>query len=62
VNAEPGQRPAADERPEDSDDEVADNTETGPLHDLTCQPAGDETDEQDDEKAFAGHVHSSWAL
>jgi hypothetical protein len=52
VNAEAGQHPAADKGTNHSNDEVADDAETGPLHDLTSQPSGDKTDQQYEEKAF----------
>src|SRR6267378_5297941 len=50
MDAEARQQPIADERADDADQEIADEAKAGPLDDLTRQPAGDETDEQDDEQ------------
>ena len=52
-----GQQPASDKGAQDSDDEVADESEAGPLHDLAGEPAGNEADKQYDQQAFARHVH-----
>jgi hypothetical protein len=43
--------------PKISDYEVANDPETGPSHDLTCQPACNETDKQYDQQAFTRNVH-----
>jgi len=53
MNPELRQQPAPDEGADDSDDEIADDPETGALHDLTSKPPGNEADQQDDEKTFA---------
>jgi hypothetical protein len=45
VNAESGQHPAADERPDDANDEVTDNSKPRSLHDLPGKPSGYETDQ-----------------
>src|ERR1051326_7845496 len=55
VDAEPRQQPGADERSDDSDDEVAGNSEPGAAHDLSSQPSGDEADQEDDDKTLARH-------
>jgi type IV secretory pathway VirB10-like protein len=57
MDAELGQQPASDKGTQDSDDKVADESEAGPLHDLASKPAGYEANEQDDQQAFARHVH-----
>src|SRR6185369_8149182 len=57
MDTELRQQPAPDEGADDSDDEVADNAEPGALYDLTGKPSGNEADQQDDEEAFARHVH-----
>jgi hypothetical protein len=55
VDAELGQQPSADEGANDSDDEVADDSKSGALHEMTCQPSGNETDQKYDEETFTGH-------
>src|SRR4051794_31655575 len=57
MDAEPRKDPAADESADDPDQEIADDAEPGALHDLACQPSGNEADQQDDQEAFTGHVH-----
>jgi hypothetical protein len=57
TDAELGQQPASNKGAQDSDDKVADESEAGPLHDLASKPAGYEANEQDDQQAFARHVH-----
>jgi hypothetical protein len=57
VEAELRQEPAADEGACDSDEEVADDPETGALHDLARQPSGNEADHQYDQQTFTRHVH-----
>jgi hypothetical protein len=46
----PRQHPAADEGADHSDNQIADQTEAGALHDLPGQPAGDDTDQQNDQQ------------
>jgi hypothetical protein len=41
------------QRADDADDEVADEAEAGPLHDLPGEPPGDQADQQDDGETFA---------
>jgi hypothetical protein len=38
--------------------EVADKSETGPAHDFTGQPAGNQANEQNHKETFARHVHA----
>ena len=49
------QEPIADQRADDADADVGDEPEAGALHDLTGKPAGNEPDDQDDEKTFSRH-------
>jgi hypothetical protein len=46
MNAQPGQQPASYEGAQNADNEIANDPKTGPSHDLSCQPARDETDKQ----------------
>src|SRR5438477_6420456 len=52
-----GKQPTSDKGAENPDNEVTNETKAGPAHDLTCQPAGNQTDKQDEQQAFTGHVH-----
>jgi hypothetical protein len=62
MDTEPGQQPTAYKGAEDTDDQIADDPESGPAYDLTGQPAGDETYEQYDQKAFARHIHLATSI
>jgi hypothetical protein len=57
MDTELRQQPAPDEGADDPNDHIADESKAGPSYDLAGQPSGNETDQQDDEKAFARHVH-----
>jgi hypothetical protein len=57
MDAELGQQPASNKGTQDSNDKVADDSESGPLHDLPGEPAGNEANKQYDQQAFARHVH-----
>jgi hypothetical protein len=57
MDAELGLQPASDKGAQDSDDNVADESEAGPLHDLAGEPAGNEANKQYNQQAFARHVH-----
>jgi hypothetical protein len=57
MDAELGQQPASDQGTQQSDDKISDEPEAGSLHELACQPAGNETHKQDDQQALARHVH-----
>ena len=57
MDAELRQQPASDEGAKYPDDEVTNETKSGPAHNLTCQPAGHQTDKQDEQQTFTGHVH-----
>ena len=56
-NAELGKQEAGDQRAGDADEDIADDAKAGAAHDLAGQPARDQADEQNNEKAFIGHVH-----
>jgi hypothetical protein len=58
MDAELRQQPVANERADYSDDEIADQSESGPAHDLAGQPAGEKTDHQDDQKTF--RLRDAW--
>jgi hypothetical protein len=57
MDAELGQQPTAYKGAEDTDDQIADDPESGPAYDLTGQPACNEPYEQYDQEAFARHIH-----
>jgi hypothetical protein len=62
MDAEPGQQPTAYKGAQDTDDQIADDPESGPAHDLTGQPACNETYEQYDQEAFARHIHLATSI
>ena len=62
MDAEPGQQPTAYKGAQDTDDQIADDPKSGPAYDLTGQPACNETDEQDDQEAFARHIHLATSI
>lgn len=62
MDTELRQQPASDKGAENADDDIANETKAGPAHDLTCQPACNQTDKQDEQQAFTGHVHWLSAL
>src|ERR1700722_19025854 len=55
MNAQSRQQPAADEGADNPNADIGDDAETGAANDLPGEPPGDETDQQDDEKAFPRH-------
>ena len=57
MNAELRQQPASDKRTNNPDKEIADEPKTSALDDLAREPAGHEADKQDDQQAFARHIH-----
>jgi hypothetical protein len=57
VDAKLGKQPTRDQRAGNADQNVADNAKAGASHDLAGQPACDQTDKQNNEKAFIGYVH-----
>ena len=62
MDAEPGQQPTAYKGAQDTDDQIADDPESGPAHDLTGQPACNEAYEQDDQEAFARYIHLATSI
>src|SRR5260370_13445457 len=57
MDAELRQQPASDKGAQYPDNNVADDSKTGPAHNLTCQPACNETNKQYDQQAFTRHIH-----
>jgi hypothetical protein len=51
------EKQAANESISDSDEEFADNPESGALHDLARQPSGNQADHQYDQETFTRHMH-----
>ncbi|MEP6982822.1 MAG: hypothetical protein ABI853_04160 [Sphingomicrobium sp.] len=49
MDTDPWQQPIPDKGAHDPDKEVADYAESCPPNDFTCQPAGDDADEQYDQ-------------
>jgi hypothetical protein len=62
MDAEPGQQPTAYKGAEDTDNQIADDPESGPAYDLTGQPACNEPYEQYDQEAFARHIHLATSI
>src|SRR5215468_724360 len=57
MKAEPRHYPAADQRADDANGDVADQTKSGTVDDFTGEPARNETDKQNNEETFARHMH-----
>jgi hypothetical protein len=57
MDAQLRQQPTSDKGTQNPDNEVANDPEAGALHDLTCQPACNETHKQNDQQAFTRHIH-----
>jgi hypothetical protein len=53
------QQPASDKGAQNPDNEVTNDPKSGASHNLTCQPACDETDKQYHQQAFTRHVHGA---
>jgi len=62
MDAESREQPTAYESSQNTDDHISDDAKTRPLYDLTGQPARDETYEQDNQQAFARHVHFATSI
>ena len=54
MNAQSRQQPVADEGADQADDQIADEPKSAALHDSAGQPAGNNSDDKDDEKALVG--------
>ena len=57
MDSELREQPARNKGARDSHDEIANEAKASALDELACKPAGGDADNQNDEKAFAGHVH-----
>jgi hypothetical protein len=57
MNAELRQQPASDKGAQDPDNEITNDPETAPAHDLTGQPAGNDTHKQYNQQALTRHIH-----
>jgi hypothetical protein len=55
VNAKARQKPSADKRSENADDNVADETKAAASDERTCQPTGHSADDEPNEKRFGSH-------
>jgi hypothetical protein len=53
------QQPASDKGAQNPDNEVTNDPKSGASHNLTCQPARDETDKQYHQQAFTRHIHGA---
>jgi hypothetical protein len=59
MDTELRQQPASDQSAQNPDKEVTDDPKSGASHNLTCQPACNETDKQYHQQAFARHIHGA---
>ena len=57
MNPEAMQKPVADERADDADGRVADETETAASDNLARQPSGNEPDDQNDNQTLVRQMH-----
>jgi hypothetical protein len=57
MDAQLGQQPTSYECTQNADNEITGDPKTGPSHQLTRQPAGDETDKQNNQQTFTRHIH-----
>jgi hypothetical protein len=46
MDAQLGQQPASNKGAQNADDDITNDPKTRPSHDLSCEPACDETDKQ----------------
>ncbi len=58
MNSKAMQKPVADERADDTDSRVADETETTALHNFARQPSGNEPDDQNDNQPLIRQMHT----
>src|SRR5262249_1598878 len=56
-NPEPRQEPAGNEGADNADHDVADEPKAVALHDKTCEPAGNRTNNQPNDKTLNCHDH-----
>jgi hypothetical protein len=59
MDIKPRQQPIPNKRADYSEKEVAKDSESGPPNDVTGQPAGNDTHEQNDQKALIRQMHWS---
>src|SRR6267143_3610588 len=59
-DAEPWKQQAGDQRAGDTDENIADDPKAGAPHDLSRQPACNQADEQNNEKAFIRQSHGNF--
>src|SRR5271170_7530494 len=52
MNVKLRERPTSDEGSGNADDEIAEDSESGALHDLASEPSRNDADADDDEKTF----------
>jgi hypothetical protein len=52
MNVQPGQQPIADQGAQQTDDQIPDQPEARASHHAARQPAGDDPDHNDDQKAL----------
>jgi hypothetical protein len=57
MNTQLRQQPTSDKGAQNPEQEITEYPKTSPLHDLTCQPASNETHKQYDQQAFARNIH-----
>jgi hypothetical protein len=62
MDAELRQQPAADKSTQDADNQITDDAKTRPADDLARQPARDEAYEQNNQQAFARHIHFATSI
>src|SRR5579863_1043430 len=55
VNAEPRQQPVADEGADDAETQIGDQAVASAAHQMARKPAGDKTDDNNDQKTFTRH-------
>jgi hypothetical protein len=60
VNADLRQKPTTNESAGNSDNEIADQPESGALYRLTYEPSGNDANNEYDEQTFARHRRLSW--
>src|SRR5689334_9619642 len=57
MDTEPRQQPVADERTDQANNQIADQSETAAFHHSAGKPSGDNADDQDDQKTFVRQMH-----
>lgn len=57
MNADARQQPVTDESADQTDDQIANQSEAAALHNPTGQPARNDTDDQNDQETLIGQIH-----